>query len=104
MGGAVYITFGTDRLGRPKSIKYTYSSSLPPGSVLRQGSLRVVVVSRGETNRWETIVRDVAADYRSLFGEDPPDPKSITLWSDSDDTNSEAEVDVDDLVLLPPPR
>ncbi|PSQ88544.1 MAG: hypothetical protein BRD30_06900, partial [Bacteroidetes bacterium QH_2_63_10] len=26
-GGAVYVTFGQDWLGRPKSIKYTYSSS-----------------------------------------------------------------------------
>ncbi len=104
VGGAVYVTFGTDRLGRPKSIKYTYSSSLAPGTVLRQGSLRVVVVSRGETNRWETVERDVAADYRSLFGENAPDPQSITLWSDSDDTGGEAEVDVDDLVLLPARR
>ncbi|CBH23281.1 conserved hypothetical protein [Salinibacter ruber M8] len=30
-GGAVYVTFGSDWLGRPKSIKYTYSSSLPVG-------------------------------------------------------------------------
>ena len=29
VGGAVYVTFDTDWLGRPKSIKYTYSSTLP---------------------------------------------------------------------------
>ncbi len=104
VAGAVYVTFGTDRIGRPRSIKYTYSSSLPVGTILKQGALRVVVVSSTATGRWETIERDVALDYRAVFGGQAPDPKSITLWSDSDDTRSEAEVDVDDLVLLPPKR
>lgn len=101
VGAALYITFGSDRLGRPKSIKYTYSSTLPVGTILRQGALRVVVVASGTTGRWVTVVRDVAADYRALFGDDAPTPRSLTLWSDSDDTRSEARVDVDDIALLP---
>lgn len=102
VAGAVYVTFGTDWLGRPQSIKYTYSSTLPVGTVVRQGPLRVIVASSRVTGRWQTVVRDVRLDYRSVFGGDAPDPESITLWSDSDDTGAEASVDVDDLTLLPP--
>ena len=43
-GGALYVTFGTDWLGRPKSIKYSYSSSLPVGTVVDYGNLYVIVV------------------------------------------------------------
>jgi hypothetical protein len=93
-GGAVYVTFGKDWLGRPKSIKYTYSSSLPVGTVVS------VEPRQGE---WQPVQRHVINDYRQVFGGDPPDePVSITIWSDSDTTGEEAKVDIDDIELLPP--
>lgn len=104
VGAAVYVTFGTDWLGRPRSIKYTYSTSLPKGTVVKFGPLRVLVVDTGleGIGSWKTVVRDVAADYRQIFGGDPPDrPLSITLWSDSDNTNSVGEADFDNIRLLP---
>jgi hypothetical protein len=105
-GAAIYITFGKDWLGRPKSIKYTYSSSLPVGTVVEYGPLRVIVVdSRNEPyfGEWKTIQRDVGSDYRQVFGGSPPNrPISITLWSDSDTTGGTARVDFDDIMLLPP--
>lgn len=105
VGGAIYVTFGTDWLGRPKSIKYTYSSSLPIGTVVPFGPLRVIVVSSGanpHTGQWKTIQQNVADDYRQVFGGDPPSrPLSITFWSDSDTTGELAKVDLDDIQLLP---
>jgi len=56
-GGAVYVTFGTDWLGRPKSIKYTYSSSLSVGTVVSFGPLKVIVVDSAKEPRlgkWKT--------------------------------------------------
>ena len=105
-GGAVYVTFGADWTGfRPKSIKYTYSSTLPVGTVISQGPLRVLVVAsaldRG-TGQWKTELRDVAADYRQVFGGNPPDePVSITLWSDSDTTEDYSKMDFDNVRLMP---
>ncbi len=103
-GGAVYVTFGTDWLGRPKSIKYTYSSSLPVGTVVDFGNLYVIVIgSAREPNidQWKTVTRNVVQDYRQVFGDRPPKrPTSITIWSDSDTTNDEARVDFDDIALL----
>lgn len=104
-GGAVYVTFGTDWLGRPKSIKYTYSSSLPVGTVVSFGALKVLVVDSARepnTGKWKQVQRNVIQDYRQIFGGSPPDrPKSITIWSDSDTTGDTARVDIDDIELLP---
>ncbi|MFB6273715.1 MAG: DUF3047 domain-containing protein [Salinibacter sp.] len=104
--GAVYVTFGKDWLGRPKSIKYTYSSSLPVGTVVSFGPLKVIVVDSGAEPRqgtWQVVQRNVVNDYRQVFGSNPPDrPVSITISGDSDTTGSTSKVDIDDIKLLPP--
>ena len=102
-GAAVYVTFDrTDWLGRPHSIKYTYSSTLPVGTVVDTGPVRVLVVASGRDglDRWKQEFRDVAADYRQLFGEAPPNkPVTVMIWSDSDNTGGVAEADFDDLLI-----
>lgn len=104
-GGAVYVTFGSDWLGRPKSIKYTYSSSLPVGTVVSFGPMKVIVADSAREPRlgqWKTQTRNVISDYRQVFGGDPPKrPVSITVSGDSDTTGDESKVDIDDIVLLP---
>src|SRR5690625_7612951 len=96
-GAAVYVTFDTDWLGRPRSIKYTYSSTLPVGTVVRFGPLRVIVTDTGADGigDWRQVDRDVVRDYQQVFGGDPPDrPLSITLWRDSDGTTPSAQADL----------
>ncbi len=101
-GAAVYVTFDNDWLGRPRSIKYTYSSTLPVGTTESFGNLKVVVVASAldGINRWSTVTRDVKADYRGLFGKSAPDrPIAITFWNDSDNTGTVAISDFDNLRL-----
>ena len=103
-GAAVYVIFSRDWKGRTKGLKYTYSSSLPPGTLAEYGPLKVLVVASGLGQRgaWQSVERDVAADYRRAFGKAPPDrPVTIAVWSDSDSTKESAEVDFDNLLLLP---
>lgn len=111
-GGAIYVTFGTDWLGRPKSIKYTYSSSLPVGTRVDFGSLTVIVASsaiEGSVGNWMSVERDLLEDYEDVFGGflkkgTPPDrPLSITIWGDSDSVKDSSIVDFDDIMLLPKP-
>jgi hypothetical protein len=106
-GGALYVTFDTDWLGRPKSIKYTYSSSLPVGTTVDFGPLQVLVVASKPDNgldKWITHERNVVEDYRRLFGEAPDKtPLAIMMWSDSDTMKSVGTVDFDDLMLLSKP-
>lgn len=102
-GAAVYVVFGKDWLGRPKSIKYTYSSSLEAGTTVSYGPLKVLVVAsepEDGTGEWITHERDIAEDYRRLFGKKPPKkPSGIILWSDSDTIDSSAEADFDNIML-----
>lgn len=102
-GASLYVTFDADWLGRPRSIKYTYSSTLPAGTVLSYGKrLRVIVVASGKDglNRWVRIRRNVADDFRNHFGEEPPArPLSIMLRSDTDTLKGEARVHTDDIRL-----
>ncbi len=103
-GGAVYVSFSkTDWLGRPLSIKYVYSSTLPAGTVVSTGNVKIIVASSGTDGigRWVTVERNVVKDYEKLFGDGPPnEPFTITLWSDSDNTKSVGEVDFDDILLV----
>lgn len=106
-GGAIYVTFDKDWLGRPKSIKYTYSTTVPVGTTVDYGVLKVLVVaSKAEqgTEKWVTHERNVVEDYKRLFG-DKPDrtPLAVMLWSDSDTMSSKARVDFDDIMVLSGP-
>ena len=99
-GAAIYVYFGRDWLGRPRSLKYSYSSSLPVGTEMEFGPLRLIVVSSGldGTGDWLTVQRNVLDDYRRLFDREPPSqPAFIALWSDSDSTDDRAIADFDDL-------
>ncbi len=103
-GAAVYVTFSFNLWGKPRSIKYVHSTTLPVGTTVSYGSLKIVVVASGEKGlgEWITMERDVVADYRRLFGKAPPEEAlSVTLWSDSDTLNSQSEADFDNLVALP---
>jgi hypothetical protein len=105
-GAAVYVVFGKDWLGRPKSIKYSYSSTLPVGTTISSRTLKVLVVASGATDgtgRWLMQERNLVEDYRQLFGGDPPnEPKAIMLWSDADTNDSLAEADFDNVTLVSP--
>lgn len=103
LGLYVFFDFKGLIVKRPSGIKYTYSSTLPVGTVLKQDKLRIIVVASGRDDfgRWLRIERNVLNDYRNAFGKEPPNrPISIRLWSDSDNTNREGEGDFDNIMLL----
>jgi len=54
--------------------------------------VRVIVAESGGTNlgKWVTIRRDVAADFRAAFGEDPPAISGVVLATDTDNTGESA--------------
>jgi hypothetical protein len=106
-GGAVYVTFERNWLGFPKSIKYTYSSTLEPGTTVDYGKLKVLVVASKPDQglgTWISHERNVVEDYERLFGDEPDKtPLAMMLWSDSNTMNSTARVDFDDIMVLSEP-
>ncbi len=106
-GAGLYVIFKFEGfiIKRPKAIKYAYSATLPVGTVVSYGKLKVIVVSSGadEIGDWQHIDRDVVADYQMVFGDNPPmRPLSLRLWGDSDNTDTLAEADFDNIRMLPP--
>lgn len=106
---SVYVVFDLGRVlfrKVPKSIRYTWSSSLPEGKELSKffGNQKIVVVGTGEegTGGWKTLERNIVEDYKRLFGDDPPrTPLALLILSDGDNTKSYVQADYDDFELHP---
>lgn len=75
------------------TLMYVWCNTRPAGSVIinpRTDRIRKLVVDSGtgELGRWRDHVRDVQADYRLAFGEEPGPLRVVALMTDTDNTNS----------------
>ncbi len=89
-------------------ISYIWANRLPKGESVPNaytGRVRMLALrsGEGEVGRWAGEERDILADYRRLFGEEPPPLSGIALMTDTDDTGSSAEAWYADIMLLPKP-
>ena len=109
VAASVYVVFDTSRIlfqKVPVSIRYTWSSEHPVGSVFSKlrGRQRIMVVGTGENNlgEWQTFERNIVEDYENIFGKTPPrTPIAILILSDGDETRSHIKADYDDFELRP---
>jgi len=81
---------------RSQIIGYIWDTTAPVGTIVKSqktGTVTYVVVRSGSADlgKWITERRNVAEDYRKIFGEAPDSPGAISLAIDSDDTASSAE-------------
>jgi hypothetical protein len=67
---------------------------------------RMIVVRSGaaQAGQWITETRDLAADFRAAFGEDPPDIVAVALASDTDNTGEGVTAWYGDIEFLPAAR
>jgi DUF3047 family protein len=77
-------------------IGYIWDTTAPAGAVFKSqktGTVTYVVVRSGsaELGKWLTERRDVRADFKRIYGEEPEDPGGISIGIDSDDVKSTAE-------------
>jgi len=105
--GNIYIVFpgGFPELVRSKIVSYLWDSNAPQGlktTSPKRGNTKNIVVESGrkKLGEWLTEKRNVYEDYKRLFNEEPPKTVKISIWIDSDDTESEAEAYYDDLMFL----
>lgn len=108
---SVYVVFDFGRVALfkkvPKSIRYTWSSTLEKGTEISKlfGNQKIVVLESGKENtgKWITFERNIVEDYRRLYGDDPPSqPLAILILSDGDSTGSWVKADYDDILLKAP--
>jgi Protein of unknown function (DUF3047) len=81
---------------RSQIIGYIWDTAAPAGSFVKSqktGMVTYVVVRSGpaDVGKWLTERRNVADDYRKIYGEPPDGPGAISVAIDSDDTSSSAE-------------
>jgi hypothetical protein len=81
---------------RSRIIGYVWDTTQPVGTMCRSektGTVTYVVVRSGpgELNRWVTEKRNVAEDFKKIYGEAPDDPAVLALSIDSNDTHSASE-------------
>jgi hypothetical protein len=81
---------------RSRLIGYVWDPTLPVGTVIpsrKTGTVTFIVARRGEPGlgQWIDERRDVADDYRKVFGEAPPPLPVLALSIDTNDTRSPAE-------------
>ena len=77
------------------TLMYVWDAKAPVDSVIvnpRTDRIRKIVVDSGPTElrRWREHRRDVAADFRRAFGEEPGPLVAIAVMTDSDNTRSRA--------------
>ncbi|MCW9707359.1 DUF3047 domain-containing protein [Fodinibius salsisoli] len=107
---SIYVAFDMGRVALfkkvPKTIRYTWSSTLEKGTELSKffGNQKIVVIESGPEKKgeWMTFQRNIVEDYKRLFGDPPPKtPLAILILSDGDSTGSWVKADYDDIMLKP---
>lgn len=79
------------------TLMYVWDNQSQIGTVIPAGSgtdrIRKLVLDSGPTlaKTWRTHVRDIAADYRLVFGEEPGALVAVAFMTDSDNTRTRAQ-------------
>lgn len=83
---------------------YVWDGKAPAGTSVWSpytDRVRMIVVESGAVNlnRWRNVERDIVADYRAAFGEDPPAISGVAIVSDTDNTGESATAYFGDIGL-----
>ncbi|HEX2958553.1 MAG TPA: DUF3047 domain-containing protein [Chitinispirillaceae bacterium] len=102
-GAGVYVIF-KGRLKLNKILKYVWSTTLPPGTILASPfnkNTKVIVLQSGKekTGRWVTETVNLREDFLKAFNTSPPSVIGIAILSDADNTGSRAVADYDEFCL-----
>ncbi len=92
---------------RSRSIGYIWDTAAPVGATFKSektGTVNYVVVESGpaKLGRWITEQRNVAEDFKKIYGVEPEGPGVVSISIDSDDTKSSAEAFVGSLLFRRP--
>jgi DUF3047 family protein len=92
---------------RSRLIAYAWDAAAPAGSIQpsrKTGMVTFIVLHSGprDLGQWITERRNVADDYRTVFGETAPDPRAIALSIDTNDTHASAAAFIGPIVFRSP--
>lgn len=88
------------------ALNYVWDNRQPLGTIRPNAytdRARMVVVQSGaaRAGEWVTETRDLRADFRAAFGEDPPAVVAVAIATDTDNTGGRATAWYGDIEFLP---
>ncbi len=100
----VYVIFPHWFFPKTRTLNYIWANHLPVGAFLPNaytGNAMMIAVQSGpeKAGEWLNERRDIVADYRRAFGEDPPRVGAIAVMTDTDNTGATATGWFDDLAF-----
>ncbi|GAC1466587.1 MAG: DUF3047 domain-containing protein [Desulfuromonadaceae bacterium] len=100
----VYVVFPGRHFWQMKAITYIWANKLPKGEhvsspYVSDSKMVAIESGNGMAGQWLTEERDLLADYRLLFGADPPEAEAIAIMTDTDNTGGAAEAWYGDVSL-----
>lgn len=92
----VYIVFPGRFFWQTRAINYIWANKLARGKSLPNvytSNTQMLAVESGDekAGQWLSEQRDLLADYRTLFGEEPQKAAAIAIMTDTDNTGASAE-------------
>jgi Fe-S oxidoreductase len=99
-----YVIFPGRFFWQMRALNYIWANRLPKGEFIPNaytGNAMMIAVESGpsKANEWVYEERDILADYRRVFGEDPPVASGIAIMTDTDNTGGEATAWYGDITL-----
>jgi hypothetical protein len=91
----VYVVFPHWFFPKTRTLNYIWANRLPREAVQANaftGNAMMIAVESGsgKVGEWVTERRDIVADYRRAFGEEPPLVGAIAIMTDTDNTGTAA--------------
>jgi hypothetical protein len=104
----VYVVFPGRFFWQMRALNYIWANKLPKGEFVPNAytsNAMMIAVESGpsKAGHWVTETRDILADYRRVFGEDPPEAGAIAIMTDTDNTGTEATAWYSDIILSAQP-
>ncbi len=104
----IYVVFPGRFFWQTRALNYIWANRLPQGefvpNAFTSNALMLAVRSGDEqAGQWLSEQRDIVADFRRLFGEDPPQAGAIAIMTDTDNTGTEAIAWYGDITLSTSP-
>jgi Protein of unknown function (DUF3047) len=106
--GQIYVTWPRfPEAVRSRIIGYIWDTTAPVGAIFKSektGTVTYVVVESGpaKLGRWIVEHRNVAEDFKKIYGVEPDAPGAVSISIDSDDTKSSAEAFVGSVLFRRP--
>lgn len=91
----VYVVFPGRFFWQMRAINYIWANKLPkgefvPNAFTANAMLLAVQSGPAKAGQWVSEERDILADYRRMFGEEPPLAGAVAIMTDTDNTGAKA--------------